>query len=260
MANELPVLQPERLRVDAMPETRAKLLIVVAYGQILRQSVLDWPELCAVNVHASLLPRWRGAAPIQRALLAGDTHTGACIMQMDAGLDTGAVLGCERVPIEAADTTSSLEAKLATVGVPLLIAAMDALEQGDPQPTPQPEDGVTYAHKIDKEEAFIDWSESADAITRAVRAFEPAIAAIDGMRVRIWLAEALPTANPAAPGRIVESSKAGIHVAAGEGTVVIHSLQLPVGKGRVISAADALNSRGATFAAGQQFDPASSVH
>ena len=254
LAHDLPLLQPERLRARDLPATRADLLIVVAYGQILRQPVLDWPTLGCVNVHASLLPRWRGAAPIQRALLAGDAETGVCIMQMDAGLDTGDVLATKPVPITPSDTTSSLEAKLATLGAPLLMSVMDTLEQGTAQPVPQPGHDVTYASKIEKDEATIDWNQAADEVARTVRAFEPAVASIDGMRLKLWQVEVVPTDHAAAPGEILESSKQGIRVAAGDGAVVIRALQLPVGKGRVMTAADALNSRGAMFAAGARFD------
>lgn len=251
--HNLTVLQPERLRSSDLPSAGADLLVVVAYGQILRQPVLDWPRLGCVNVHASLLPRWRGAAPIQRALLAGDSETGACIMQMDAGLDTGAVLARTTLPIGVEDTTTSLEGKLAAAGAPLLIETMQALADGTARPTAQPDEGVTYAHKINANEAWIDWSQPAAHISRQVRAFEPAVTRLGDLRVRLWQASAEPVDTQALPGTIVEATKMGIVVATGEDALRIHALQLPIGKGRVITASDALNSRADLFAPGELF-------
>lgn len=251
----LPVLQPERLRVGELNRLSADLLVVVAYGQILRQAVLDWPRFGCINVHASLLPRWRGAAPIQRALLAGDETTGACIMQMDAGLDTGAVLARATVPISEHDTTSTLESKLAAAGAPMLIETMHSLASGSAQPMPQREEGVTYAHKIDKDEAWINWSNTATSIDRQVRAFEPAVTWLGDLRVRLWETSvaAVPEKVEAAPGTIIDATKQGIRVTTGSGELVVRALQLPVGKGRVIGAVDALNARADLLAKGAAF-------
>ncbi|MBX3700333.1 MAG: methionyl-tRNA formyltransferase [Dokdonella sp.] len=243
------VEQPQTLR-DA--EARARLaahapdlMVVVAYGLILPRAVLALPRLGCWNVHASLLPRWRGAAPIQRAILAGDAQTGVDLMQMEAGLDTGPVLLEARTPIDAGDTGGSLHDRLATLGAQVLDEALTRVLRGETLPArPQAEGGVTYAHKLDKAEARLDWQAPAAALARAVRAFDPwpvAEAQLDGERVRIWQAQALPTPATAPPGSIVAASAEGIDVATGEGILRIGALQRE--GGRRISARDWLNAR-----------------
>ena len=211
IAHGLPIYQPERLRT---PEQQAPLLavaadvmVVAAYGLILPQAVLDHPRHGCLNIHASLLPRWRGAAPIQRALLAGDEKTGICVMRMDAGLDTGPVVTRHPVAIEPDDTAGSLHDRLAAHGAAAIVAALAALARDGRLPaTPQPDDGVTYAPKITKDEARIDWTRSADEILRQIRAFNPlpgAFTSIAGGSLKIWRARAADAGTGhSAPGEI----------------------------------------------------------
>jgi len=201
LAAGIPVEQPETLKdIDARRQLRryaADLLVVVAYGLILPRRVLALPRLGCWNVHASLLPRWRGAAPIQRAILAGDSESGVDLMQMEAGLDTGPILLERRTPIASDETGGSLHDRLAALGADVLAEGLARIAQGESlRPQPQAEAGVTYAHKIDKSEARLDWDESAIALERKVRAFNPwpiAEAVIQGERLRIWSAQALAT-------------------------------------------------------------------
>jgi methionyl-tRNA formyltransferase len=251
----IPVYQPERLRDPAthlpLLEARADVMVVAAYGLILPQAVLDIPRLGAVNVHASLLPRWRGAAPIQRALLAGDAETGACIMQMDAGLDTGGVLLRESIPITRTDTTATLHDKLAALGARLLPPALEGLELGTLHPLPQPQTGVTYAHKVDKGEARIDWRRTAAEIERQVRAFDPhpgASSGVGGTDVKIWHATAEPHAGE--PGLVTGAGPDGIVVGCGAGSLRILGLQRA--GGRRLDPATFL--RGFPLAPGDRFD------
>ncbi|MGH8190079.1 MAG: methionyl-tRNA formyltransferase [Rhodanobacteraceae bacterium] len=247
------VEQPGTLKTaDAQQRLRGvapDLVVVIAYGLILPRAVLKIPCLGCWNVHASLLPRWRGAAPIQRAILAGDAETGVCLMQMQAGLDTGPVLLREGVSIRDDDTGGSLHDRLAEIGARVLGDGLRHAIAGETLiGTPQPETGVTYAHKLDKAEANLDFGASAIELERKVRAFNPwpvAEAAIAGERVRIWSAEARDpgpgTRVPEKPGEIVGASKNGIDVACGDGVLRILELQRP--GGRVITAADYLNAR-----------------
>jgi methionyl-tRNA formyltransferase len=252
----VPVLQPTTLKDEAVQARLTALapdaLVVVAYGLILPQAVLDIPRLGALNVHASLLPRWRGAAPIQRALLAGDRETGVCIMQMAAGLDTGPVLLSEAVPIAPDETAGTLHDKLAPLGARLLVAALDGLARGTLRPTPQAAEGVTYAAKIEKHESRIDWTRPAVEIERRVRAFDPApgaAARIRGAEVKIWRA-ALVAAR-GAPGEVVGVGPDGIVVACGEAALRLEALQRAGGK-RLAAAAF---QRGFPVAAGDRFEP-----
>ena len=231
-------------------------LAVAAYGLLLPAVLLAWPRHGAINVHASLLPRWRGAAPIQRAILAGDVETGVTIMQMDAGVDTGAMLEAVRVPLGPGDTTASVGARLAREGAAALVRVLRDLESGRPRvPAVQPDTGVTHAAKIDKREALIDWSASASMIDRVIRAFDPAPGAstsLGGEMVKLWRAEPAPASLPGEPpGTIVEASTAGVVVACGEGALRVTELQ-PAGRGRMSAAAFAAGRR---HLSGAHFDP-----
>lgn len=232
LARGLDVFQPSTLK-DAEAQARiaavgAEVMVVAAYGLILPQAVLDLPRYGCLNIHASLLPRWRGAAPIQRALLAGDGETGVCIMQMEAGLDTGPVLLRAAFPIAASDTTASLHDRLAALGAQLVVEALGSL----PLPAePQPADGVTYARKIEKAEAVIDWSQPAAAIDRQIRAFNPfpgAQALFNGQTVKLWAAT--PVDGNGEIGAILAVDRSAIVVACGVGALAVSELQKAGGK------------------------------
>jgi methionyl-tRNA formyltransferase len=210
-------------------------MVVAAYGLLLPQWVLDAPRLGCLNIHASLLPRWRGAAPIHRAIEAGDRESGVCIMQMDAGLDTGPVLLAEREPIGEDETTGSLHDKLATLGGRLIVEALELTACGGLRPVPQPEAGATYARKVDKAEAAIDWMQPAQAIARRIRAFDPspgAVSAVAGEIIKLWSAHAIPTpaASGVPPGCVLSAGAAGVDIACGEGTLRVTQLQRPGGR------------------------------
>ena len=233
----LPVHQPASFKIPATVELlrslRLDALIVVAYGLILPPAALESTALGCINIHASLLPRWRGAAPVQRALLAGDPTTGITIMRMDAGLDTGPMLAARSLHIGARDTLQSLSDRLARLGAELIVEVVAGLGHGRLAETPQPADGITYAEKITKAEARIDWSLSSDRICRQVRAFNPwpvAETGLLGTQLRIWDAEALdePLSRAAGtvPGAILKAAAEGIDVACGSGALRIHRLQL----------------------------------
>ncbi|MCA0393306.1 MAG: methionyl-tRNA formyltransferase [Proteobacteria bacterium] len=245
----LPVLQPETLRtVEARAALRAlrpDLMVVVAYGLLLPPKVLEIPRHGCWNVHASLLPRWRGAAPIQRAIEAGDAETGVCLMRMAQGLDTGPVLLERRTPIAATETSGALHDRLAELGAQALAEGLAALRGGRlPAATPQPDAGATYAHKLEKGEALLDWAAPAEVLARKVRAFLPwpvAEAELAGERVRIHAADALSLAHAAAPGTLLAASRDGLDVACGTGALRIRALQRA--GARAITAADYLNAR-----------------
>ena len=226
------VFQPLTLK-DAEAQAKiaavgAEVMVVAAYGLILPQAVLDLPRFGCINIHGSLLPRWRGAAPIQRALLAGDAETGVCIMQMEAGLDTGPVLLRGAFPIEATDTTASLHDRLAALGASLCVEALGKL----PLPAEaQPAEGVTYAHKIEKAEAAIDWTKSAAELDRHIRAFNPfpgAQAVFAGQTVKLW--QARPVAGSGPAGTVLAVDKQRVVVACGEGALAVSELQKAGGK------------------------------
>ncbi|MDO9135806.1 methionyl-tRNA formyltransferase [Hydrogenophaga sp.] len=238
------VAQPRSLRLDgkcpedaaaagaAIEAAQADVMVVAAYGLILPQWVLDVPRLGCLNIHASLLPRWRGAAPIHRAIEAGDTETGVTIMQMDAGLDTGDMLLTERLPIRADDTTGSLHDRLAVLGGRLIVEALEIAACGGLTAQKQPAEGVTYAHKIDKAEAALDWTAPAELLARRVRAFNPfpgAATALAGEAIKVWAAHA-DTAAGGAPGELLAVGAAGIRVATGAGVLVLTELQRAGGK------------------------------
>jgi methionyl-tRNA formyltransferase len=263
----IPLLQPVTLRnAEAQAELAAlgaDVMVVVAYGLILPQAVLDAPRLGCINVHASLLPRWRGAAPIQRAIEAGDSETGITIMQMDAGLDTGAMLARASLPLAPGTSASMLHDQLAELGPPLLLQVLNNLPACLEAAAAQPDAGATYAHKIDKAEAALDWTRSAAELAKAVAAFNPfpvCYSTLAGERVRIWAAEA---ENPAAatgavsPGTILRADHDGILVACGEGALRILQLQLPGGK--ALPTAELLNARSALFVPGTRFGPAAAA-
>ena len=245
----VPVLQPDTLRTrEAREQLRAlqpDLMVVVAYGLLLPPKVLGIPRHGCWNVHASLLPRWRGAAPIQRAIQAGDAETGVCLMQMEQGLDTGPVLLSLATPIDPNETGGQLHDRLSELGAQVLADGLGLLRAGiRPVPRPQPEQGVVYAHKLDKHEARLDWTLPATALANTVRAFNPwpvAEAVLGGERVRIHAAVALPLAHSAAPGTVLVAGRDGIDVACGEGALRIRTLQREGGK--AITAADYLNAR-----------------
>ena len=245
----IPVLQPENFKSaqskDALRGLQADVMVVVAYGLLLPRSVLAIPQYGCWNVHASLLPRWRGAAPIQRAIEAGDSETGVCLMQMEAGLDTGPVLLEQRTPIGANETGGQLHDRLAELGAQALADGLGLLRVGvRVPPKPQADEGATYARKLDKSEARLDWSRPAIELERKVRAFNPwpvAEAVLGGERLRIHGAIAIETPRSAAPGSLLAAGRDGIDVACGEGALRIRVLQREGGK--AITAADFLNAR-----------------
>jgi methionyl-tRNA formyltransferase len=249
LAAGIEVRQPlnfrERAERERLAALQPDLLIVVAYGLILSQSVLDIPRFGCWNLHASLLPRWRGAAPIQRAIEAGDSETGVGLMQMERGLDTGPVLLEKRTPIAAGDTGGSLLDRLAALGAEMLGEGLDLLRSGKaPAAQPQPELGVTYAHKLDKTEARLDFQRSAGQLANQVRAFNPwpiADCLLAGERLRVHEAVAVEGRHGAEPGTVLAASAAGIDIACGEGALRLTRLQRE--GGRAQSAADYLNAR-----------------
>jgi methionyl-tRNA formyltransferase len=223
---------------------------------LLPQWVLDLPRHGCLNIHASLLPRWRGAAPIHRAIEAGDAQTGVTIMQMDAGLDTGDMLLVEPLAIAANDSTGSLQDRLAVLGGKLIVEALELAVLGGLRPVPQPSEGVTYAHKIDKAEARIDWSLPAATIERRLRAFDPfpgAHGELGGETLKLWRAQVLPASTDAEPGAVVHVAPAGIDVATGDGVLRLLELQRP--GGRRLPVADLL--RGMEVVPGRRFTPES---
>lgn len=270
----IPVAQPRSLRLDgkypddaaaarqALADADADVMVVAAYGLILPQWVLDdmaavrldgRPRYGCINIHGSLLPRWRGAAPIHRAIEAGDAQTGVTIMQMDVGLDTGDILLTESLPILDTDTTATLHDKVADLGATMVVHALDLAMQAALLPVKQPKVGVTYAHKIEKHEAAIDWRLDAATIVRRVRAFNPfpgASAVLDGENLKIWGAALGDAASTAALGKIVAVAPEGIAVAAMNSIVILTELQRPGGKR--LSAADFL--RGCPLQPGQRFE------
>jgi methionyl-tRNA formyltransferase len=258
----LELVQPRSLRLDGkFPDDAARaraalkaaaldVLVVAAYGLILPQWVLDLPRLGCLNIHASLLPRWRGAAPIHRAIEAGDACTGITIMQMDAGLDTGDMLLVEPVDIAPGDSTGSLQQELARMGGGLIVEALALAARGSLLRTPQPGDGATYAHKIDKAEAAIDWCDSAESIERRLRAFDPfpgATGSVAGELIKCWRGTVV--AGVGAPGELLAVGDAGITVACGDGALRLTELQRA--GGRRLGAAQFL--QGKPLAAGMGF-------
>ncbi len=267
--HNIPVAQPLSLRLDgkypddaaaaqaaiaeAITTHKADVMVVAAYGLILPQWTLDAPRLGCLNIHASLLPRWRGAAPIHRAIEAGDAQTGVVIMQMDAGLDTGDMLLTDVLDIAADDTTASLHDRLANMGGALVVRALADAQMSKLQPVKQPEAGVTYAHKIEKAEAAVNWADSAQTIGRRVRAFNPfpaASAQLDDDVIKLWRASVENTAHNQPAGTVLSADEHGVRVACGEGVLCVTELQRAGGKR--LNAADFL--RGFPIRAGQRFN------
>lgn len=253
LEHDIPVYQPLNFKEDAdrqaLADLNADIMVVVAYGLLLPKAVLDTPRLGCINVHASLLPRWRGAAPIQRAIAAGDSETGVTIMQMDVGLDTGNMLVISTCPINNDDTGGSLHDRLLTLGGPALLTALDQLQQGTAQPEQQDDSLANYAHKLTKQEAALDWSLSATELDRQIRAFNPFPVAYfsEGKdRIRVWDAAVIETATKASPGTIIAVHKDAIEVACGSQALHLKQLQLP-GK-KVLSIKDILNGHAQRFA------------
>ena len=242
IANNIPVYQPSSLRKEPaqqqLAELNADIMVVVAYGLILPKVVLDTPRLGCINVHGSILPRWRGAAPIQRAIEAGDAETGVCIMQMDAGLDTGGVISEHRYTLQNHDTAQDVHDALMALGAAAIVADLQQLQQqGYLKAAPQPENGITYAQKLSKEEAKINWNEPAETIARKIRAFNPvpgAWAEWQGKPLKIW--RATPTQSNGTASEVLNSDANGITVACGEGALLIQELQ-PSGSKRMNAAA-----------------------
>lgn len=247
LEHRIPVAQPRSLRLDgkypddaaaaraAIEAAQADVMVVAAYGLILPQWVLDMPRLGCLNIHASVLPRWRGAAPIHRAIEAGDAGTGVTIMQMDAGLDTGDMLLVEKLPIGPGDTTGALHDRLAVLGGRLIVEALELAACGGMPRVKQPAEGVTYAHKIDKAEARVDWSQPAAVISRRIRAFDPfpgAFTELDGETFKLWRHEVLaaPAGRAEPAGTVLRADGTGIAVACGDGVLNIAELQRAGGK------------------------------
>lgn len=254
-AQQIPVAQPRSLRLDgkypedaaaaraAIETARADVMVVAAYGLILPQWVLDLPRLGCLNIHGSVLPRWRGAAPIHRAIEAGDAETGVTIMQMDAGLDTGDKLLVQTLPINPQDTTESLHDALAALGARLIVQALQQAQTGALQGVAQAADGICYAHKIDKREAALDWTQPATTLARRVRAFNPfpvASSVLGGETIKFWRVQALPPHSRAAqPGEVIAVSAEGVDIATASG--VLRATRLQKAGGKPLEAADFLH-------------------
>ncbi|WP_105173018.1 methionyl-tRNA formyltransferase [Pseudoalteromonas sp. T1lg24] len=253
LTHDIPVYQPENFKSDdakqQLADLNADIMVVVAYGLLLPKAVLETPKLGCINVHGSILPRWRGAAPIQRAIWAGDAETGVTIMQMDEGLDTGDMISIATCPIEAADTSASLYSKLAELGPTALIDTLATIADGTATPEKQNDELANYAKKLSKEEANIDWHMPAQQIERNIRAFNPwpiCFTQMQGNTVKIYAAELVE--NTGNPGEILAADKTGITVATTEGALKITQLQ-PQGK-KPMSAQDFLNGRADWVAVG----------
>jgi methionyl-tRNA formyltransferase len=238
LAHGFDVLQPESLKRDAaaveqIRQLQPDLIVVVAYGLIMPRAVLDIPRCGCINIHASLLPRWRGAAPIQAALLAGDAQTGVALMRLEEGLDTGPVAACRALTIGADDTAGDLHDRLAQLGADLLMEHLEAILDGTARFTPQPAEGASYAPKLAKADALLDWSQPALAIERRIRAFNPwpvAETRLDGRQLRCWFARAPSAAagaqRPVRPGEIIAAGAEGIDVGTGAGILRLTSVQI----------------------------------
>jgi methionyl-tRNA formyltransferase len=270
VAQQIPVAQPRSLRLDgkypedataaraAIEAAQADVMVVAAYGLILPQWLLDLPRLGCLNIHGSILPRWRGAAPIHRAIEAGDSDTGVTIMQMDAGLDTGDMLLLQTLPIGSHDSTDTLHDQLAELGGRMIVQALELAASASLQPVPQPTDGISYAHKIDKREAALDWTQPVATLERRIRAFNPfpvACSALNGESIKFWRAEVLTDGlapSSAVAGEVLAASAQGVDIAGVDGVLRVSRLQKAGGK--PLEAADFL--RGFEIQPGQHFSSA----
>lgn len=257
LEHDIPVYQPENFKSDEakqeLADLNADIMVVVAYGLLLPQVVLDTPKLGCINVHGSILPRWRGAAPIQRSIWAGDAETGVTIMQMDIGLDTGDMLKIATLPIEANDTSASMYEKLAGLGPDALIDCLADIATGQAEPVKQDDELANYAKKLSKEEARINWNDDAAHIERCVRAFNPwPMSHFEAAEnsIKVWQSRVAEQTSDKPAGTIVQADKTGIYVATGNGTLVLEQLQVP-GK-KAMSVQDILNSRASWFEVGTQ--------
>ena len=257
MERGLRILQPISLRStimeDQIRDLNAHLIIVVAYGMILPKTILKLPTLGCINVHASLLPKWRGAAPIQRAIEAGDKETGISIMQMDEGLDTGSIICQSQYLIKPSDTAADLLGALSKLGGPALLRCVELIKSGSANPITQDDDQSSYAPKVTKSEALIDWSEDAQQIERKIRAFNPspvAYTTLNSTRIKIWRAQLIEKLCTAPPGVILSADKTGLAIACRDKCLLLQEIQLP-GKSRV-SVANLLNSKASLSATGNQ--------
>lgn len=255
LEHNIPVFQPENFKSDEakqeLADQNADLMVVVAYGLLLPQAVLDTPKLGCINVHGSILPRWRGAAPIQRSIWAGDAETGVTIMQMDIGLDTGDMLKIATLPIEATDTSASMYDKLAELGPVALVDCLSDLADGSAIAQKQDDELANYAKKLSKEEAKIDWTMDAIAIERCVRAFNPwpmSHFSVEDKAIKVWQSRVESYTGNATPGTIIQADKTGIYVATGSDAIVFEQLQVP-GK-KAMGVQDILNSRKEWFEVG----------
>jgi methionyl-tRNA formyltransferase len=257
LENNIPVYQPENFKSDEakqeLAELNADIMVVVAYGLLLPQVVLDTPRLGCINVHGSILPRWRGAAPIQRSIWAGDKETGVTIMQMDIGLDTGDMLSIATLPIEATDTSASMYEKLAGLGPDALVECLADIASGKAVAEKQDDELANYAKKLSKEEARINWSDEAAHIERCVRAFNPwPMSHFEAAEnsIKVWQSRVAEQTSDKPAGTILQADKTGIYVATGQGVLVLEQLQVP-GK-KAMSVQDILNSRASWFEVGTQ--------
>ncbi|MDW6091453.1 methionyl-tRNA formyltransferase [Vibrio rhizosphaerae] len=263
--HQIPVYQPENFKSpeskQQLADLNADLMVVVAYGLLLPQAILDAPRLGCINVHGSILPKWRGAAPIQRSIWAGDAETGVTIMQMDAGLDTGDMLSIAKLPIESTDTSASMYEKLAHLGPQVLIDALDAIRDDQITPVRQDDQLASYAQKLSKEEARIDWSQPADFIERCIRAFNPwpvsHFCVTDSKTdttpaIKVWQSHVEHTSTDQPAGTIIRADKTGIHIATGKDVLVLEQLQVPGKKAMPVQ--DILNARAEWFEVGTRLN------
>ncbi|MDV7105735.1 methionyl-tRNA formyltransferase [Vibrio sp. TH_r3] len=259
LENNIAVFQPENFKSDEakqqLAELNADIMVVVAYGLLLPQVVLDTPKLGCINVHGSILPRWRGAAPIQRSIWAGDAETGVTIMQMDLGLDTGDMLKVAKLPIEADDTSASMYDKLAQLGPTALIECLSDIANSQVSPEKQDDALANYAKKLSKEEAKIDWSQDAEFIERCIRAFNPwpmSYFSIADNNIKVWRSRVEHITNNQTAGTILKADKTGIYVTTGKSVLVLEQIQIP-GK-KALSVQDVLNARSNWFEVGSQLN------
>ncbi|WP_434762223.1 methionyl-tRNA formyltransferase [Vibrio fortis] len=257
LEHDIPVYQPENFKSEEakqeLADLNADIMVVVAYGLLLPQVVLDTPRLGCINVHGSILPRWRGAAPIQRSIWAGDAETGVTIMQMDIGLDTGDMLSIATLPIEATDTSASMYEKLAGLGPDALVECLADIAAGKAVAEKQDDELANYAKKLSKEEARINWSDDAAHIERCVRAFNPwPMSHFEAAEnsIKVWQSRVAEQTTDKLAGTILQADKTGIYVATGQGVLVLEQLQVP-GK-KAMSVQDILNSRASWFEVGTQ--------